>query len=306
MRLESLDPAADYDSLYVAPSATLVAFSLAGRIETEASQGKRGLLVLCGGAARPGEEGQAERLLESKGVDLLPLPVGWREPKSPFSTQLQQVDELREAARIRLLELRAAGTPRDVMIPLGAGGSVAHQLLHAAALAAFGDETGRNLLLFEERPHVFVTGSLWVRLGQLGARLPPGTEVPDRRATLALHLARFNVTRHLRGDLGGLGGRLAATRLTARRWREALTWRPQHALGVRVQPIVQQSDPVRVLGELERLNLAIVRHHGSAQRLRKKTARYGRRIALGRDYAERTWLVLPERDGSQPDTPDPA
>ena len=193
------------------------------------------------------------------------------------------------------------GTPRDILIPLGAGGDVGHQLLHAAALEAFGDEIGRNLLLFEERPHVFTPGSLWVRLGQLGARLPPGTEVPDRRATLALHLARFNAARHLRGDLGGFGGRIAATRLTARRWREARTWRPQHAFGVRVQPIVEMGDPAPVLGALDRLDLAVVRQHGSAQSLRRKTLGYSARLAQGGRYAERLWLVLPERDGARLD-----
>ena len=290
-----------YDTVYVAPSATLAAFSLAGRLEAEASQGKRGLAILCGGADRPGEEGQAKGLLESKGVDVLPLPAEWREPKRPFSTQLGDVDELREAAQLRLLALRAAGTSRDVLIPLGAGGHVGHQLLHAAALEVFGHAAGRNLLLFEERPHVFLPGSLWVRLGELGARLPAGAEVPDCRATLALHLARFSAARHLRGDLDGPRGRLAATRLTARRWRDARTWRPQHAFGVRLQPIVQVSDPGRVLGELERLDLAIVRQYGSARRLRNKTLRYSRRLADGGDYAERLWLVLPERHGAQRD-----
>ncbi len=259
------------------------------------------MAILGGGADRPGEEGQAEELLASKGVDVLPRPAGWRESKRPFSTELRDATERREAARVRLLALRAAGTPRDIVIPLGAGGDVDHQLLHAAALDAFGDEIGRNLLLFEERPHVFTPGSLWVRLGQLGARLPPGTEVPDRRATLVLHLARFNAARHLRGDLGGLGGRLAATRLTARRWREARTWRPQHAFGVRVQPIVQVSEPARVLGELQRLDLAIVRQHGSARNLRRKTLAYSGRLAHGGSYAERLWLVLPERDGTRLD-----
>ena len=70
--------------------------------------------------------------------------------------------------------------------------------------------------LYEERPEAFVRGAVRVRLGQLGARLPPAAAQAADRAHLAPFLWRFHLAPSLRGDLRGWPELLRSTGLAAR------------------------------------------------------------------------------------------
>src|SRR5258708_35086179 len=83
--------------------------------------------------------------------------------------------------------------PRHLYAPLGVGGHVDHRLTYEAALRAFAGEPGRNLFFYEERPEAFVPGAARIRLGLLGARLPPGAAHAAHRAGLARYLTSLHV-----------------------------------------------------------------------------------------------------------------
>src|SRR5258708_27875606 len=137
--------------------------------------------------------------------------------------------------------------PRHLYAPLGVGGHVDHGLTYEAALRAFAGEPGRNLFFYEERPEAFVPGAVRIRLGLLGARLPPGAAHAADRAGLARYLMSFHVAAALRGDLGGWSDRLRSTGPAAREWRLAPGLEPPPGVGPQrqrvVPPYVPRSPP---------------------------------------------------------------
>ena len=99
------------------------------------------------------------------------------------------------------------------------------------------------MFLYEERPEAFVRGAVRVRLGQVGARLPPAAAHAADRARLAPFLWRFHLAPALRGDLKGWPERLRSTGLAARQWRQGRAWHPQKGFGPRLQPVVHPTEP---------------------------------------------------------------
>jgi hypothetical protein len=136
-----------------------------------------------------------------------------------------------------------------------------------------------------------------MRLGLLGARLPPAAAHAAETASLTRYLLQFHQAPALRGDLRGWTDRIRSTRAAAREWREARAWNPQRAFGPRLQPIVHESgaDSVAlvraVLGDL-------TPPEGTrrwADRIATLLFAYARRLGTT-DYAERYWLLLPSLD----------
>ena len=100
----------------------------------------------------------------------------------------------------------------QVYVPLGVGSHIDHRLSHEASLRALQSGDGRNVFLYEERPEAFVRGAVRVRLGQVGARLPPAAVHAADRARLAPFVWRFHLAPTLRGDLKGWPERLPLDR----------------------------------------------------------------------------------------------
>ena len=116
-------------------------------------------------------------------------------------------DQWADAAAEALADARHRTRARQVYVPLGVGAHIDHRLAHDAALRAFDSGDGRNVFLYEERPEAFVRGAVRIRLGQVGARLPPGAAEAADDTGLAAFLLRFHVPPSLRGDLKGWAAR---------------------------------------------------------------------------------------------------
>jgi hypothetical protein len=139
-----------------------------------------------------------------------------------------------------------------------------------------------------------------VRLALLGARLPPGAAKAPERAGLMRHLWRVNEAAAMRGDLRGVGPRLASLLAARRRFVRARPWNPLRAFGPRLQPVVHVGD------EEARARAQAVAHvllprdrkgrPRAAQRFNARAASAAKRLG-GVYHAERYWLFLPSGDG---------
>jgi len=184
---------------------------------------------------------------------------------------------------------------RHVYLPLGVGGHIDHRLTHDAGLRVYQASTARDVFLYEERPYAFVPGAVRVRLGELGAWLPPAAAGVPEGSTLARFLLGLSTAPYLRAHAHGLRERIGISRRAARQWRQARAWRPHKALGPRLQPVLQ--DPVSAADpEVESLlSSAAATSCGSAARLSRLGAAYGRSLS-GDPGRERYWLLLPQRN----------
>jgi hypothetical protein len=211
------------------------------------------------------------------------LVEGRRADDDRWLTQLVQV----------LGEIGHRSKASQVYVPLGVGSHIDHRLSHEASLRSFQSGEGRNVFLYEERPEAFVRGAVRVRLGQVGARLPPAAAHAADRAQLAPFLWRFHLAPSLRGDLKGWPELLRSTGLAARQWRQGRAWRPQKGFGPRLQPVVHPTEPA-LLENVKQLQAALAPTR-AAKRVARLSAAYARRLG-GSEHAERFWLLLPPRE----------
>jgi LmbE family N-acetylglucosaminyl deacetylase len=297
----SVPDLARYDALYLSPHADDAVLACAGRILAGRARGERALvLVLFGSEVERLARTVAERGLDVSAAGL--VPAARRRRRASFrSIAFERSAEDEEAFNGVMRVLADVGPrvrARHVYVPLGVGGHADHRLTHEAALQIFVDEPGRNLFLYEERPEAFAPGAVRVRLGLLGARLPPGAAQAARRAGLARYLLRVQSAAGWRGDFRGLADRVRSLGAAAGEWRAARLWNSQKAFGPRLQPIVQASDAEveRDVKALWSSLLAQGRRRGH-ERWRGAAAAYSR--ALGAvPHAERYWLVLPALPGA--------
>src|SRR4029079_13593592 len=87
----------------------------------------------------------------------------------------------------------------------------------------------RDILLYEERPEVFVSGSVRIRLGQMGARLPPAASRVAGEAGLARFLLRLHTVPQVR-EGRGWSERVRWTRLATRQWLSPPGGGPENGL----------------------------------------------------------------------------
>jgi len=184
--------------------------------------------------------------------------------------------------------------PRQVYAPLGVGGHVDHRLAHEASRAVFPGGDGRNVFLYEERPEAFVRGAVRLRLGQLGARLPPAAAQAADAPGLSDLVLRFTAPAAYRRDVHGLTARLSAIGPVFRAWRKSRRWHPLRALGPRLQPVVYPTGSSALAGVRE-----LVGSFGHA--LDGLSARYLARLGGG-VHSERYWLLLPPREADGVET----
>jgi LmbE family N-acetylglucosaminyl deacetylase len=306
MTVARLDAIGRYDCLFVSPHADDVAFSSPARVFWEVGRGQR-VLVLALFEQDVTAAGVAA--LEALGADFAAAglePARTRLPSDSFGTLAfgrgpDDEEWLVRAARL-LADVEPLVRARQVYAPLGVGGHIDHRLAHEAALRAFASGDGRNVYLYEERPEALVRGAVRVRLGLLGARLPPAAaEAPDR-AGLTRYLLNVHVAPLLRGDLHGFSDRLRSSGGAAREWRLARAWNPQKAFGPRLQPVVHAADSqAHAAAHAATAMLLPADARGRSRRARRfeaLSAAYARRLGAS-GHAERFWLLLPSPHGAQ-------
>jgi LmbE family N-acetylglucosaminyl deacetylase len=210
-----------YESVYVSPHVDDAVLSCTGRILWERERGLK-VLVL---ALFEDTESESPAAFARLGVDYVAAglpPAVRRRPSETsfralaFDPRPEDEDWRHRTARL-LNDLVPWVRPRHVYAPLGVGGHIDHRLVHEAALQAYADKPGRNVFFYEERPEAVVPGAVRMRLGLLGARLPPGAAQAAETAGLTRYLLRFHLAPALRGDLRG--------------WRRQRGHRPGRARG---------------------------------------------------------------------------
>jgi hypothetical protein len=278
------------DALYVSARAGEAELACAARMRSERERGLRVLVVTL---FDPGSERDGELFLG--------LPrANERDPNhDPWAQRSGGIDEeawIADTAAILDDVFMRAG-PRHLYIPLGLGGFAERRVAHEASLRTFQAEAGRDVFLYEERPEVFVSGSVRIRLAQLGARLPPAASKVAGEGGLGRLLLRSQTVPRLRDAMKGLRPRLRSARLATRLWLDARAWRPQKAKGPRLQPLLHavapsSLDDVRAMvrASAERAGVPAV-----ADRMIAFSSDYARRLGVTA-YVERYWLVLPRRE----------
>lgn len=281
------------DAVFVSAHEGEAALSCAARIDAEQKRGRRMLVVTL--FRGPEEE------IEPGGLSLGLADAPHRNPdyeplaEAVFGRSAAQDDCLLDATHL-LDEVFRRTQARQIYLPLGVGGHVDHRIAHEAGIKALPPQPGRDVFFYEERPDALVPGAVRMRLGEMGARLPPGAVRVAREGGLTRFLVRYNAIPHRRETWRGLRERVTLTRLAARAWWEARAWQPQKAFGVRVQPVVHETASLDAVRESVRL---FDERRGARpralHRLMSLSAAYARRLG-GNDWVERYWLLLPPRE----------
>jgi len=293
------------DSLYVSPHGDDVLLSCSARLLSEVARGLRITVVTVFAAGGGKAYFAADAAFDRLGVRRLSLGV-------PEASRRQGAYEAFEAlidhthpddadvigvAAEALADLGHRSRARQIYVPLGVGGHVDHRLCHEASLRAFESGAGRNVYLYEDRPEAFVRGAVRMRLGHVGARLPPGAVRAAEDTSLAAFLLRYHVGPSLRGDMKGWGERARGARVAARLWREARSWRPgKGGFGPRLQPLIHAAEPA-VLPDVRALVSETAASARAGERMVILAGRYAQRLGAS-DHAERLWLLLPDHAGS--------
>lgn len=277
------------DALYVSASAGEAHLACPARMQSERERGLRVLVVTLFDTAP--ERGDELFLGLPNAKDRNPAHDPW----APGPAEAENAWIADTAAILDEVFVRAR--PRHLYLPLGVGGFAERRVAHEAARRTFQAGAGRDIFFYEERPEAFVSGSVRIRLGQLGARLPPaGSRIAGEGGILRF-LMRFQTVPRLNGALKGVSVRLRCARLAARQWSAAKAWRPQRAMGPRLQPVLHPtaSPAVESVRGAIRATVARAGLPAAADRMVAWSEDYARRLGEA-GHAERYWLLLPNRD----------
>jgi len=292
------------DSLFITPVGEDVLLSCPARIEHEAEQGRKALVLAL--FEPVGSEGEAARCAATLGAGyaaagLAPAIDRRAGPARGLPSERTSEDDAVLLQAAHLLTLAGPRTRAvSVFAPLGLGGSADDLVAYEAAVHAFAAESGRNLFLYEERPEAFVPGAVRTRLALLGARLPPGAQRAAEAASLARHLWATNEPLRLRGRAATISSRLARLTAARRRFARARPWNPLRAFGPRLQPALHVADE-EALQRASAIAEALLPKDGRgrprpAESFRRRAALAAKRLG-GVYHAERFWLFLPSGDG---------
>jgi hypothetical protein len=281
------------DAVFVSAHEGEAALSCAARIDAERRRGRRTLVVTLFRA--PDEDADPDGI--SLGLADAPHRSAGYVPltEAVFGGSVGEDDSLLAVTHL-LDEIFLRTRPRQIYLPLGVGGHVDHRIAHEAGIKALPPRPGCDVRFYEERPEALVPGAVRVRLGEIGARLPPGALRVAHEGSLARFLLRYNRLPHRRETWRGVGERMALTRLAARAWWDTRAWQPHKAFGVRVQPVVQATESFEAVREAARI---FDQRRGTPPRALRRliglSAAYARRLG-GKDWVERYWLLLPARE----------
>jgi len=280
-------------SLYLSPHPDDVLLACPARLAHDVSRGQPVLIMTLFGDPALDPRSAALEALGVRQVGLGLKAAGQRDPAYgsyravTFGSRQPADEDILHQVAAFFTDVAHRVRPRQVFAPLGVGGHLDHCLIHEAARAAFTGGEGRDVFLYEERPEALVRGAVRIRLGQIGAQLPPAASPADGTGLLRF-LRFFHLGPAFRGDLRGLRERLDALRPALELWRTGRGWQPQRSRGPRVQPVVfpASEEASRLLAELRAAWPAP---------LRSLAAAYADRLGGGPD-TERYWLLLPPRE----------
>jgi LmbE family N-acetylglucosaminyl deacetylase len=309
VRVDNFQNLGRYDCLFVSPHTDDATLSCVGRMLWERDRGQRVLavVVFADGGGTSGESHALERL----GIDELRLELPSAPTRNPaygsFAAVLAGGDPADVARRTSLVETLDSVVlqtqARHIYLPLGVGGHVDHLIVHEAGSQAIPESAGREIFFFEDRPYAFLPGAIWIRLGQLGARLPPAADL-SLGSGLVQYMLRFQFSPYVRAHATGIGDRLRSNRAALRHWMDARGWHPRRACGPRLQPIEHPLEPAALAVARELLQQQSQRMALCTSTPRARARRPGATPRLRRrEETERYWLLLPslERDLAIPE-----
>jgi len=304
MRIGSLHSLGRYDCLFVSPHAGDALLSCIGRMLWERDRGMRVLVLVV--FAGQSDGGHSDEALDRLGFDemRLDLPSAPRrqDSYSSFAAVLhgrhpadeRQLVSLREDLDRVLTHCQA----RHIYAPLAVGGHVDHRLVHEAGYHAMPEAPGREVFFYEDRPYAFLPGAVWMRLGALGARLPPAAQLSEGTG-LVQYLLRFQMATYVRAHAHGLD-RLRCSGAAFRQWLDARGWHPRRAAGPRFQPVEHrlEAPAIEVAREMLAWHAARLSLCTSAPHARPSHPAGVPRLKR-RDESERYWLLLPPLEGDR-------
>jgi hypothetical protein len=265
----------------------------------ERDRGQRVLvLVVFSGSEGPAREATS---LDRMGIDEFHLdlpPAPRRNPEyGSFAAVLKGGHAGDDQGRTMLAEILdrvvLQAQARHIYLPLGVGGHVDHLIVQEVGAQVIPESPGREVFFYEDRPYAFLPGAIWIRLGKLGARLPPAAEL-ELGSGLVQYLLRFQLAPYVRAHANGLSDRLRSNQAALRHWMDARGWHPRKACGPRLQPIEHRLDG-RALEVVRELLLHQAEYLSLCTSLpQKRRARPGSVPRLKRrEEVERYWLLLP-------------
>jgi LmbE family N-acetylglucosaminyl deacetylase len=298
MKIGSVPSLGRYDCLFVSPHPGDATLSCIGRMLWERNRGLRVLVLVVFGGSEAREDSDA---LDRLGIDEMRFDI----PGAPRRHDLygsfdavlhgrhpgdeRQLVSLREALEQVILQTQV----RHIYLPLGVGGHVDHRLIHEAGQQAVPQSPGREIFFYEERPYSFLPGAIWIRLGQLGARLPPAAHLSETTG-IVQYMLRFQMSSYVRAHARSVGERMRCSRAALKQWMDARGWHPRRACGPRFQPVEHPLDApaLEVARELLHQHAVHLSLCTSVPRVRP-----GKPVPMPRlkrrDEIERYWLLLP-------------
>jgi hypothetical protein len=291
-RLAGIADIGPYEAVYVSAQEGDAVLSCAARLVWAEARGFRALVVTFFDRHTAAPLGADHLGLGLPSADRRESPC---EPWRPAALRSEDEEWVLKVAAL-LEDILRRARPRHLYLPLGMGDSVDSRIVHEGALRTFHEGAGRDLFLYEERPEAFVSGSVRIRLGEMGARLPPAAARIAGEGGLLRFLYRLQTVPAPRGCAKGPLARVRSTGHAARRWLGTWAWRPLKALGPRLHPLIHVAEPSQVEAARVLVRAAAARmDSGSAERILKYSANQARRLG-GQGHAERYWLLLPPRD----------
>ncbi|MBI3099070.1 MAG: PIG-L family deacetylase [Planctomycetes bacterium] len=308
MLVKDPDRIGAYDSVYFSPHLDDVAISCPARVLAERRARQKVLVatIFTEGApdaeARKKEDRKAMALL---GVDhvWLGLPdAPWRNPfyRGFRRIVLESHPDDRVFVEERLVPalggVLARARPKRAYFPFAVGTHIDHRLTTAGALLPGSMEGHAEVLFYEDRPYVFLSQNLRMRLAELDARLASRPEdlAPAPWESLESTL-RFGLTQtaYVRAFLKDEGERRRCNEALFHRLRAAQRWEGA-GRGFRLNPEV-----VRAAGAaVSKIRRTV---HAYASQIESlfgddfdgATAAYAGMISPRSKYAERCWRLLP-------------
>ncbi|MCU1279949.1 MAG: LmbE family protein, partial [bacterium] len=284
--------------LYVSPHADDVAFSAAGQLQRDVAAGGRVELFTVFDPPQRERRDEDDAFARAFAVELVrgdwPDAIvrrrRYRSPAQLFAPLRADEKPLVEAVRAAL-QARVDGGCRRVLAPLGVGGHVDHQVVHAACRAL----AGADLAYYEDTPYVLTPYQLPRRLARLDADvdgpIDPTLARGSVRAELGAAASSWLAAPLIQERVGPRLRKLAVAAILTPEWTR---WpRRSRARQRRFAPSLTEG------ADLSRVKLDAVAAYPTQWRLfyrtlddwRQALERYAR--AIGRDgIVERLWREL--------------
>lgn len=293
------------DLLFISPHLDDVVLSCSGLVITERLAGKHILVATVFDRGDDSDERRREydiRHAEDKAaMDLLGVNYRWLNfPDAPVRNRIynsfmgKHLDtdpadvQLADDVAKTVMSLCEETQAETIFLPLGIGSHIDHRLTYACASALPRDS---RLVFYEDRPYVFLTCSLNLRLLEIGLTLgdrpPPDLVIKSRRDCVHSYLSSFDNVHAFRDYPGRGKERFLAFRRMARSFLNAKQSK-QHEL--RPTITVQTDRLNEVAHAVAAYKSQISGLFGSVETFLKENRAYASKLG-SRGHAERYWAI---------------